>query len=92
MPCYTPPHQVCTHDEDDISNKSCDISQKAAALERTAKYYKEKSDQAVDMLCRIMSEAVIVGSGKMVLDISDIDDDIQQWWEEHKKFDAARKK
>lgn len=49
-------------------------------------------DKLREMLCRIMSEAVIVLSGKMVLDISDVDQDIQDWFSKHKKWDEGRKK
>lgn len=56
------------------------------------KLFTAEYDKLADMLCRVMAESTVVLSGKTVLDISNVDDDIVQWWESHKKWDAEHKK
>lgn len=79
MPCYTPPHQSCGH-RNELDEKACDAVEAIQSLARTANYYKDKSDKATDMLCRLLNQPF--GAS--------IDSDILEWWEDHKKFDKAR--
>ncbi len=88
MPCYTAPHSECKHDETKTEEILCDLKSSLWNLEKSEKYYKEKSDQATRLLCDICSNH---SDNAYIRAIVSSNDELRKWWEEHKKFDYDRK-
>lgn len=80
MPCYTPPHQGCPHQDDIIENKKCDIIGHINSLCERLKYYEEKSDTATNLLCDLLKTHIIANPSP----------ELVRWWNEHKKWDETR--
>lgn len=93
MPCYTEPHSYCHHESTERERSLCNA---VSALEKIDKenkrilenqkdqldYYKKKSDEATDMLCRLCAS--------IDWDESNFPPDVQEWWTKHKEWDKKR--
>lgn len=100
MPCYTPPHSYCNHGIDPINEAICEFEGKFEKvrnafqeiiknynqeLNERVKYYKEKSDESVRLLCKVMQEITSQSLGVI------LDQEVKDWYEKHKEFDEKRK-
>ncbi len=94
MPCYTPPHAQCSHEDNKREATLCDVLSAVERLDRENKrilenlqdqlnYYKKQSDIAIKHLC---STLIVLEQLNAIFP-----PEIEEWWAKHKEWDKKRK-
>lgn len=103
MPCYTPPHAGCKHDDNEREHALCDALSAVKRLDEENKrilenlhdelnYYKANSDKVTAMLCMVLKEMASIHFKECGSFINVLPEGIKEWWEKHKTWDAQRNK